>query len=287
MLSDKELATAFLEEMLPKPLLDVLELDSLTYGNTSYITAELDEIFSDVVMNFKLKSGENCVVSLLLEHKSYVDEHAVLQILRYLAEAYHAQAKAGKKLHPIIPVLYYHNSKKWEFRQLKEFFRDFPAILQSFIPSYQTLFISLNDLDDEKLTQLSNSMLSSALVLQRYYKDPEEVTERINQIMESLKPYWSKNFAYSILLYLFNITEFKFEDFQKQLVDIPENVKDKIMSTYDLIKKEGFSEGVEEERTKAVLNAFDNNIDLKTIQIITGQSVEEINKILKANGRKA
>lgn len=62
------------------------------------------------------------------------------------------------------------------------------------------------------------------------------------------------------------------------------------MSTYDLIKKEGFSEevekGMKKERTNAVLNAYDNNIDLKTIQIITGQSVTEINKILKANGRK-
>lgn len=86
---------------------------------------------------------------------------------------------------------------------------------------------------------------------------------------------------YSILLCLFSITEVKFEDFMRQLVDIPENVKDKIMNTYDLIKKEGFSEGVEKgmekERTKAALNAYENNIDLKSIQIITGQSVTEIN----------
>lgn len=44
-------------------------------------------------------------------------------------------------------------------------------------------------------------------------------------------------------------------------------------------------EGIEKNIEKSVLNAHDNNIDLKTIQIITGESLEKINTILKANGR--
>lgn len=248
LLSDKELAIAFLEELLPKSLVS------------------------------------------LLEHKSYIDEQAVVQILRYLAEAYQAQLKAGQKvLTPIIPLLYYHHQKRWQFRQFAELFGELPRDLQAFIPYYQTLFISLNELDEQHLTQLSNSMLSSALLLQRYHTSPEHLAERLSQIIRALQPYWEKHFALSILVYLLHVADVPFEQVEQELVQLPTPLKENVMSTYDQILQAGIekgrAEGIEKGIEKTILNAYDNGVSFDLIQLITGESAEKIKEVLKRNGR--
>lgn len=302
LLSDKELAIAFLEELLPKALVSLLDLSTLTYEPTSYMTPQLEELFSDVVMRFRLRDGSDCQVSLLLEHKSYIDEQAVVQILRYLAEAYQAQLKAGQKtLTPIIPLLYYHHQKRWQFRQFGELFGELPRDLQAFIPYYQTLFISLNELDEQHLTQLSNSMLSSALLLQRYHTSPEHLAERLSQIISALQPYWEKHFALSILVYLLHVADVPFEQVEQELVQLPTPLKENVMSTYDQIlqagiekgRAEGIEKGIEKGRAegiekgieKTILNAYDNGVSFDLIQLITGESAEKIKEVLKRNGR--
>jgi predicted transposase YdaD len=50
-------------------------------------------------------------------------------------------------------------------------------------------------------------------------------------------------------------------------------------------KAEGIEEGIEKGIEKTVLNAFNNNIDLETIRLITGESLEKINDLLKKNGK--
>jgi hypothetical protein len=80
------------------------------------------------------------------------------------------------------------------------------------------------------------------------------------------------------------------EDFKG---NIPQPITEKVMSTYDQIKAEGVNEGIEQGIEqgikkgieKAILNAFDNSIDLKTIQIITGENVDKINEVLRRNDR--
>ena len=66
---------------------------------------------------------------------------------------------------------------------------------------------------------------------------------------------------------------------------LPEPIIKKVMSTYDRILEQGRAEGIEKGIEKTILNAFDNNIDLKTIQVITGESLDKIKEILKKNGR--
>jgi predicted transposase/invertase (TIGR01784 family) len=286
MLSDKELATAFLEEMLPEEVVEQLDLPSLTYNDKSYITPELDEIFSDMVMDLRLKTGKSLQITILLEHKSYIDANAPIQILRYLAEAYHKQLIAKEPLRPILPLLYYHGRKKWKFEQFENTFDSFPDIFRKYLPLYISEFVSLQELDEAALSKLRNSMLHATLEIQRYDADPATLIKRLHHIMNNLNPYINSGFVIKILIYLFQSTEITIEDFRQNL---PQPIIDKAMSTYDRIKEEGkaegIDEGIEKNSEKSVLNAFDNNIDLKTIQIITGESLEKINAILKANGR--
>ncbi|MBK8388224.1 MAG: Rpn family recombination-promoting nuclease/putative transposase [Saprospiraceae bacterium] len=109
LLSDKESAVAFLKLSLDKETLDALDLESITLVNTHFISPELEESFSDIILSAKLLNSEaNCYVSILLEHKSYKDDYVEFQVLSYLSQAYQRQIKNGEQLQLIIPIIYYH-----------------------------------------------------------------------------------------------------------------------------------------------------------------------------------
>jgi predicted transposase YdaD len=85
------------------------------------------------------------------------------------------------------------------------------------------------------------------------------------------------------------------------LKTISGNLNNKVMSIYDELmqegikkgkaegiavgKAEGIEEGIEKGIEKTILNAFDNHINLDTIRVITGESIEKINSVLKKNLR--
>lgn len=286
MFSDKELAMAFLEEMLSPEIVNLLDLSTLSYNDKSYITPELDEIFSDMVMDIDLKSGENIQVAILLEHKSYIDSNVTVQILRYLGEAYHKQLTAKEPLRPILPVIYYHGNKEWKFEQFSRKFDKYPDLFIKHLPVYTTEFVDLSKLSEIELGKLRNSMLHATLEIQRFHSNPEALIQRLGHIAENLNPYLNSSFTIKILIYLLQTTEVTMEDFKRSL---PTPLIEKVMSTYDRIMAEGIEKGVdkgvEKERVRGVLHAFDNGFDLKTIQLFTGESLEKINAILKENGR--
>lgn len=149
-------------------------------------------------------------------------------------------------------------------------------------------------MSENQLSNLRNGMLHAALEVQMYSANPTNLIERLRHIGENLNPYLNTGFAIKVLIYLLRTTEVTLKDFKQNL---PEPIINKVMSTYDRIVAEGMEKGLEqgfeqglekgrfEERRKIILNSFDNGIDIKTIQIITGETVENITKILKLHKR--
>lgn len=90
---------------------------------------ELQQYFSDLLFRVSLQTGRDAYVYVLLEHKSYVERFAALQLLRYKVEIWeqaHAEAKAAanpqkrsavRKLPPIFPLIVYHGTRKWQIAQ--------------------------------------------------------------------------------------------------------------------------------------------------------------------------
>jgi hypothetical protein len=195
-------------------------------------------------------------------------KNAPIQILRYLGEAYHKQLAAKEKLRPIIPLLYYHGSDKWKFRQFENMFDSYPEAIKKYLPLYTSEFVNLGEMGERELNKLRNSMLHATLEVQRYCKDPAILISKLSHIGENLNPYLNHGFAIKILLYLLQTTEVTKNDFKGYL---PKPIIDTVMSTYDQIKAEGVSEGIK----KVILNSYDNGIEIKTIQVITGESIQK------------
>lgn len=281
LLSDKGLAIEFLQQYLPEPLVDILDLDTLEQQDTSYITNKLKTSYSDLIWRVKIKHKQSLQISLLLEHKSNADPKTAFQLLEYLALGYQKQLREKKKPELIIPILYYHGRQNWKFKPLEVYFPDYPDFLKKYLPAYATEFVNLHQVPPEQILALKNGLLSSAVMLQKYYFDPEALTIHILTILENLNPYLESNIIDTIFVYMIECTHLDEKYFTESVIKQPEDMSTKVMTLYDqLILK-----GVEKNLQKTVLNAFDAGIPVATIRVITGESEEKINRILKQNNR--
>jgi predicted transposase/invertase (TIGR01784 family) len=73
----------FIKNVLPKELVENLKLSSLRFDENSYIDDELQEYFTDKVLNCEYKAKQDIIIAILLEHKSHIEKHPHIQLLQY------------------------------------------------------------------------------------------------------------------------------------------------------------------------------------------------------------
>ncbi|TAF28562.1 MAG: Rpn family recombination-promoting nuclease/putative transposase [Runella slithyformis] len=202
LLSNRDVAEAFLREYLPQAVVEILDFKTMTYLNTSYLSKQLQASYSDMVWRIATHHHEAIKVCLLLEHKSYPDPNVAFQMLEYMALGYQTQLKNKQGLELILPVLYYHGQDKWQFKSVSQHFEHLPLPFQPYVPSYKTSFVNLNDLSQAQIMGLKHGLLRAALLLQHHYFDPEKLNNSISNILESLNPYLHLNPTEFIFVYL-------------------------------------------------------------------------------------
>ena len=287
LLSDKESAVAFLKLSLDKETLDALDLESITLVNTHFISSELEESFSDIILSAKLLNSEaNCYVSILLEHKSYKDDYVEFQVLSYLSQAYQRQIKNGEQLQLIIPIIYYHGEEKWSPPQMVDHFKVEPKLLK-YVPNFERIFINLMSLTETAIDSIADTFLHPALQLQRNRFDQQKAVENFARIVQSLSPYTSRNLLQSFFVYSISVYNFDRTSLIEIIENIPSKLKSDIMSLYDQIKYEGEIKGeINGERKgkiEVVIKSHENSLSIEMISNITGLSETEVKQILNIN----
>lgn len=245
LLADKALAVSFLREYLPGDLAELIDFDTLAYQDTSYLNKELRSSFSDMVWRVQIYSEHRLRICLLLEHKSYADPKAAFQILEYLALGYQKQIREKRKPELIIPVLYYHGRKKWDYRKIDDYFQGLPLFLLRYLVKYESVFIDLQQMPVDRIRDLKNGLLRSAVLLQKHYFDPEELNRNISGILESLSPYLESNVVETIFVYLIRNGNLDHKQLKGSMNELSAALNSKIMSIYDQLIQEGIEKGLE------------------------------------------
>lgn len=112
--SRPEIVRNYLEEYLPADLLALLDLDTLTLQEGTFIDESLREQQSDLLYQTRLKGdGRTLFLYFLFEHKSQPELLIALQLLGYLLGIWQGQVKQKQPLAPIIPLVVYHGEKLW------------------------------------------------------------------------------------------------------------------------------------------------------------------------------
>ncbi len=295
MMAEKDIAIDFLNQFLPEEVSALIDYDSLELQSNSFLDEELQEVFADTVFRCRMKESQKAdlYLSVLIEHKSYPDKYAAIQILNYLTKAYLAQLKSGEStLYPVIPLLFYQGEQEWQYRPLLQLIEGLSEELNKFIPDFTTIFVDLVRKSETELEDIENIFLLSALYIQKFRMD-KALFEKLEKIMSKFDSvrHRKRNFSNSIIVYLFDITSITKEELIILIARFPEQIKTEIMTTFEIAEQrgiekgieKGMQKGIEQNKVEIILKGYQKGASIEFLADITGLSAERVKEIIAQN----
>ena len=166
--SQEDNARDLLLATLPRGIVGLLDLRKIVLENTTMIDGVHSEQLSDLLIRTSM-GGTPAIVYVLVEHKSYADRWSVFQLLKYMVRIWERervkQGTAGT-LPLIIPVLFYHGTRKW--RMPLDFAAYFVAEeeLHPHIPAFRPVMIDLQAMEDQDFR--GSEMIQAVLKTLKY-----------------------------------------------------------------------------------------------------------------------
>ncbi len=249
-LSRRSEAILFFKHFLPKEISKFLDFRTLKIQNTSFVNQRLESHYSDIIYTCRWKNkNQVAYLTFLLEHKSYPEKYPHLQLMRYMLEGYEYQLKQKEQLSLIIPVILYHGREQWKARPFKEYF-DLPhPVYGMFVPSFDYILVNLADYADEQILAIGMSFLASSMLLFKHKQDKDFVLKNYRQIFIFVEGYESRTetmrFLNTLILYVFQSFDIERKEILDIIEDLPKNVSDMFISTYDKAVESGKVKGEE------------------------------------------
>ncbi len=187
-------ARDFIRYYLPKDITDDLDLDTLEVSSKSYVSDELKESLTDLVMTIQFKNRDLAELYFLVEHKSNLYRQTRLQILGYLNEVW--QNKKGDDLPVIIPVVFYHGKKKWKYSlEFSDMFNPPGEHYFKHIPKFEHVLLEVPEINKQKIKSTIVLEVFNLTLEHIFYPDRRD---RIYKAMEGYhkaimeKPKWEE-----------------------------------------------------------------------------------------------
>jgi len=249
-LSRRSQAILFFKHFLPQDIARHLDFRTLKLQNSSFVNERLENHFSDIVYACRWKkSGQEAILTFVLEHKSYPEKYPHLQLLRYMLEGYSYQLRQNKKLSLIIPVVLYHGREKWQARPFKDYFELPHPLFGMFVPSFDYILVDLAEYADEQILAIGMSFLASSLLLFKHKQDKDFVLNNYRQIFIFVEGYESRTetmrYLDTLILYVFQSFDIERKEILEIIDDLPKHVSDMFVSTYDKAIESGKIKGEE------------------------------------------
>ncbi|GAB6088774.1 Rpn family recombination-promoting nuclease/putative transposase [Spirochaeta dissipatitropha] len=272
---------ALLEHILPPETRQELDLHSLAIEPGTYLDKKGRNHYADLSASVKL-SGNNMRIYILYEHKSWRDEKALLQLLRYKQMVW--QKEKGL-LTPILPVLFYHGP---DGRFPDRFSQLFPAdIPEKLLPrqvEFQAVLYNLSSVAEDRLTAEKNRELQAALLSLKYARDNMDLLiDQLYRLGKSGGIMFLTSTRFELIkLYLLYASSLTYDEIEQK---IQERVIDPVMqealmlSTAQMLKQEGRQEGRQETVYETADRMLDRDYPLQEIAELTGLPLEEVERL--------
>jgi predicted transposase/invertase (TIGR01784 family) len=142
-----------LRNALPQQVFQLLDLDSIEISDDSFIDERLSLYQSDIMIRAKTRASP-VLIYVLVDHKSYPDRWTVFQLLVYMVRVWERELSKDRKLKKlpcIIPIIFYHGSRKWTHPLAFSSYLNRGKELESYIPDFRPLMFNLQDMDLDML----------------------------------------------------------------------------------------------------------------------------------------
>jgi predicted transposase/invertase (TIGR01784 family) len=171
MLTQPEAANDFLRHYLPPEVAEQLDLTATELVKDSFVDAELQTHYSDLLYKVRLLGGGDAYVYTLFEHKSLPDGRVAFQLLRYMVRVWEYGLRQGERLWPIVPIVVYHGRARWQTATDFASLLDAPVALRLYQPDFRYWLCDLGQYDDAELQ--GAALLRVTLLALKYALRPE------------------------------------------------------------------------------------------------------------------
>ncbi|OJV17352.1 MAG: hypothetical protein BGO21_26070 [Dyadobacter sp. 50-39] len=238
-MGNRQIALDYFQACLPANVLEKLDFSTLRQLPDTYVSKELQKSISDIVYACKRAGGVGEVkISLLIEHKSYVDKYTPIQIGSYIFSGLLKQIADGEKPSLIIPILLYHGKARWEYKTLSSLFDGLEPEFSRFVPDYHYVFNNLGAIPDEQIQELHNKFLAASLLAMKHSVLKDSLTEVIPTILK-LAGEIDKNLQTSLIVYTFVNSELSEQQIIELTTSLPTQIRATVMSTLDVFVEKG------------------------------------------------
>jgi predicted transposase/invertase (TIGR01784 family) len=306
----KENVTEFIKSSLPEDMISKIDFDSLQNCNASYTDGKIGNYRADMVYKCRYDNEEDLTITFLFEHKSYKSELAHFQMLAYIAAVYLSQIRNGEKPSPVVPILFYHGQRKWEYKGFFEHFKGGKVHpdLKRFSPGFDYVFANLQEKGDQWISeQINSTHLRISFLLMRNIRS-DELLDKLafifDGIEELLKTDEGRRKYDQIYLYLKYGSKEPDEKI-KEVMDHATYMSRPIpvgSTAWQIVQKtrvdakaegiaegkaegiaEGIAEGKAEEKVQTAINLLRDGFDIDVIARITKLDSAAIEKLKKEN----
>ncbi len=298
-IKNRENARDFLAGVLPENIYKLLDLTNIDFDDTSYIQNRFKDLFSDIVIKTKI-ANRNVDIYLLVEHKSTVpDKNSLfLQILSYIYSMFEEDYKNGKDFRIVIPLVFYHGTKKWEIPGSLQDLFDVDNNIKQIIVNFSYLLYDTNNFNEEQKNKFHNNLIliSSLIALKSAFNKND--LESVLKIFENLNRAGLLNDFNKIEIFLIYILRTKNIE-EKEIVKIISNYNSeggkKMETLADYFLEKGIKQGIQqgeqsgiekgkiegelEGRIKTAKKMKQDGLSFDLISKYTGLTIEDINKL--------
>ncbi len=259
--SDKQLVINYSKKYLPSYIVELIDFDTLTLENTTYINKELEPYYADVVwkanyLPARVASGKNAPhlkITLIFEHKSMIPRFPYTQVGRYIVESWAIEEKNLKKgerfLPMVLPILFYHGKRHWKVRPIESYFGNIPKALLQHLPRFSLIINDISQQSKEEILDTHLKTLSISLLLFRYSHDAKKLLDEIATVRQLIRDAkmdgenWDTVDA--ALVYFTKNLELRGQNKQKIIEELKkQDNMGRAISAYDYIIAEGRKEGI-------------------------------------------
>jgi hypothetical protein len=280
-MSNQQIALDYFQSCLPANILDKLDFSTLRQLPDTYVSKELQKSISDIVYACQRADGVGEVkISLLIEHKSYVDKYAPIQIGSYIFSGLLKQIGEGEKPSLIVPILLYHGKARWEYQTLSSLFGGLEPELSRFLPDYEYVFHNLGEIPDEQIQALRNKFLAASLLAMKYSVLKDRLSELIPTILK-LAGEMEQNLQTSLIVYTFVNSELSEQQIIELITSLPTQIKATVMSTLDIFVEKGRKEGTENAVRNLIKQSVLTDEQIASALEVTVKYVADIRRQIK------
>ncbi len=254
-----ELAKAFLRFVLPKKVLEKLDLDGLTIEPKDFLSLIFRETRADMIYRIPILGCEQSLcVYILLEHKSYNDFLAIFQADQYAGQIGQDEIRQAQdekrltvdfRLSPVLVILFHHGETAFTGPVDVAGAYDDYGFMEDFVPRRRAILFDLNTLSESEIPDdpQTPELFVVLRIMQVIFS--ADVGTKSREVLERLKPFSEipKYRRLTRFLWFYLVSSAR-KLSKRELTTVTETVKkvigEKNMPTvYEQIKAEGIAEG--------------------------------------------